>query len=158
MIAEPVKEKTTKNGDVEWMTYDYIWKTPMSKDSNSASLEAKVTTKIYNVDLTKIADDIPIERRTPEFLILMDQVGNSNANKMFGDNRMKESKIMNLDGIDGSYVLFRLGSNSKTFVAAWRTYRLLDGKAQIISITIEGDPSEILKAEQIIKSFKLSAK
>jgi len=158
MIAEPVKEKTTKNGDVEWMTYDYIWKTPMSKDSNSASLEAKVTTKIYNVDLTKIADDIPIERRTPEFLILMDQVGNSNANKMFGDNRMKESKIMNLDGIDGSYVLFRLGSNSKTFVAAWRTYRLLDGKAQIISITIEGDLSEILKAEQIIKSFKLSAK
>jgi hypothetical protein len=156
MTAEPLKEKTTKNGDVEWTTYDYVWKTPASKYSSDSSLKVEVSTKIYNADFEKVVVDIPVERRTPEFLILMDQIGNSNVNKQFGDNRMKESKIMKLSGVDGAYGLFRIYNN--IFVANWQTYRLLDGKAQTISVTIEGDPSEISKAEQIIKSFELSVK
>jgi hypothetical protein len=156
MTAEPLTEKTRKNGDVEWTTYDYVWKTPASKYSSDSSLKVEVSTKIYNADFKKIAVDILVERRTPEFLILMDQVGNSSVYKQFGDNRMKESKIVKLSGVDGSYALFRIYNN--IFVANWQTYRLLDGKAQTISVTIEGDPGEISKAEQIIKSFELSAK
>lgn len=63
--------------------------------------------------------------------------------------------MLKLDDLDGTYILF---GNHRGFIAVWEIYCLFDGKAQKINIIIEGDPSEISKAEQIIKSFKPSAK
>lgn len=158
MIAVPVTGKNTKNGEVEWMTYDYLWKTPASKTSAGASsLEASISTKIYNFDFKKVVTDIPLEKRTPEFLLLMNHIGNSNVNKQNADQPIKEAKMIKLKGLDGSYVLFRNFSDNG-FVAVWETFRLLGGKAQTITLTVKGDVSEISKAEQIIRSFKVSDK
>ena len=156
MIAEPLKEDTSKNKDLEWTTYRYAWKTPVSDITSDSSLKVKISTTIYNGDFNKVVVDIPVKNRTPDFMILMSLIGDSKVNKLSGGNNVKESKIMNLSGVDGAFGLYRV--NNGSFLASWQTYRLLDGKAQIISVTTEGDPNEISKAERIIKSLALSVK
>lgn len=156
MIAEPLEEDTSKNKDLEWTTYRYVWKTLVSNITSDSSLKVKISTTIYNADFYKVADDIPFESRTPDSMILISIIGDLKINNISGDNNVKESKIMNLSGVDGAFGLYRV--NNGSFLASWQTYRLLDGKAQIISVTVEGDPNEISKAERIIKSLALSVK
>lgn len=156
MIAEPLKEDTSKNKELEWTTYRYAWKTPVSDITSDSSLKVQISTTIYNADFNKVVVDIPVKNRTPDFMILMSLIGDSKVNKLSGGNNVKESKIMNLSGVDGTFGFYRV--NNGSFLASWQTYRLLDGKAQIISVTAEGNPNEISKAERIIKSLALSAK
>ncbi len=159
MIAEPIKEETKKNGEVEWTTYRYEWKTPVLEKSSEPSLKAEISTNVYNVDFDKVAPDLPAERRNAESLLQIEHLANLNSKKQFDDNRIKDVKMLNLDGLDATCVLFNFPSTPNLFVFTCQSYRLLDDKAQSINISVEGDSKEVTsKAEQIIKSFKLSAK
>lgn len=153
MTAE-VKEETKKNGEVEWTTYRHVWKTPLAKTSSDPSLSAEISTNIY-MDFTKVVPEIPADKVTPELLLQMEHFANVNSVEQFPD-KIKDVKMLNLNGTDGTYVFFKTFNGG--FVAVWQTYRLIEGKMQMLTLTIEGDPGEISKAEQIIKSFKLSAR
>lgn len=155
MIAEPVKERKQKNDKIEWTTYDYVWTTPNSKNYYDLPLKFRISTTNYNAGFEKLFPEFPLKEPITDFLVQLDDKLNSNTNKERDDDPVKNSKILELSGVKGSFVLFRLSENK--FVSSWNTYRLLDGKAQIIYVSVEGIPSEIFKAEKIIKSLEFTA-
>lgn len=153
MPAEPVNEEKTKNGDVTWSSYRYEWKTPVSGYSKPV-LEVVVRTTLYNADFTKVIPDLKPDKATPEVLLLVDYLADLKIKEQ-PNSWIKEVKWLDLSGVTGEYLLADEPGSETRFMALWQTYRLLDGKAHTVSITVTGNLSEMPKAEKIINSFKL---
>ena len=108
---------------------------------------------IWNSADFSFVQDLRADLKTSENLLLIDLMVEM-KNKEKPNSFVKEASRMNLGGIDGGYIQAVYPSDNRRFLSGWYTYRIFDGKAQRISLTVTGRQSELPKALKIIQSLR----
>jgi hypothetical protein len=99
---------------------------------------------------------------TPEDLLLLDFIGDSNAVKR-ADNTALEANYHEIDGVNGSLLVMNVASTAGKTVkptndirVIWGTYRLFKGNVQKMMFSIEGKRTQLETMMKIINSLKFS--
>lgn len=145
-----------QNGGVAWTTHSRSWKSPVEGDE-FPDLDAEVSVTIWNQADFSFVPDLRADLKTPENLLLIDLMGENNNVNIAG-SPVKEARRMTVGGVEGGYFRAELPSDRWRFLLGWYTYRIFDGKAQRISLTVTGRQSELPKASKIIQALKLQTK
>ena len=154
LTNETESSTPTTNKNVSWTKYAHYWKQPAKFYPSSLEVDLYITT--WNADFKTIIPDLKPELATPENLILIDIAGDT-KNKNTPGSSVKESKSLQVGGVDGGFFLADSALDKKRFTVGWSTYRYFENRAQNIMLTITGRRDELQKALKIIESLKLQS-
>lgn len=152
LTDEAVSTMPMVNKTVTWTTYARLWKQPAPFDPSS--LEADLTVTTWNADFKKIVPDLRPDLATPENLTLLSMTGDLKSKNEPG-SFVREAYPLTIGGFEGGFFRFELPTKPDRFTAGWYTHRYYEGKAQRISLNVEGRKDELAKALKIIHSLRL---
>lgn len=145
-----------KNSDVSWTTYSLTWKSP-TVGAEFTALEAEVSVTVWDRADFSFVQDLRADLKTPENLLAIDLMSEIHNKNTYGSH-IKESIRLKVGGVEGGYFRADYPPDNRRFMAGWYTYRIFEGKAQRISLTVTGRQSELPKVMKIIESLKFQLK
>jgi hypothetical protein len=154
LTDETVSTTPTKGETTMGTAYVRLWKQPAP--FYPSSLEADLTVTTWDADFKAIVPELKPGLATPENMTLLGMIGDMRSKNAAG-SFVREAHPLEIDGIEGGFFRADLPSNPDRFIAGWYAHRYFEGKAQRISVTVEGRKDELAKALQIIRSLKLQS-